>query len=220
MYFYSSTHCYWLLFSRSLDVFETNSTHVNDTWSKFEQANRHQNKTSLDFIWHVSWTSLVLPVTLLMMGQHQDCSCQFLYGYRTEVAIEASNIILMGDNFSLIINVIMWGCHINDTVCKFLQFWISTNILAIIITFVTGSSFVSGRCAERCSVALDYHGYLWRACAWDGPGFPSPAQLQARQEDGSATAHPQSLENPPPAPVIPYSHFCIWRVSPPYFKDR
>ena len=71
------------------------------------------------------------------MGQHQDCSCQFLYGYRTDVAIEASDIILMGDNFSSIVNVIMWGRRVNNAVHKFLQFWISTNILAVVITFVT-----------------------------------------------------------------------------------
>jgi P-type Ca2+ transporter type 2C len=55
----------------------------------------------------------------------------------TEVAKEASDIILMDDNFSSIVKAIMWGRCVNDAVRKFLQFQISTNITAVIITFVT-----------------------------------------------------------------------------------
>ncbi|KAG2052153.1 HAD-like protein [Suillus hirtellus] len=55
----------------------------------------------------------------------------------TEVAKEASNIILMDDNFSFIVKAIMWGRRMNDAVWKFLQFQISTNITAVVITSVT-----------------------------------------------------------------------------------
>ncbi|KAF9457841.1 hypothetical protein BDZ94DRAFT_1325934 [Collybia nuda] len=55
----------------------------------------------------------------------------------TEVAKEASDIILMDDNFSSIVKAIMWGRCVNDAVRKFLQFQISTNVTAVIITFVT-----------------------------------------------------------------------------------
>lgn len=55
----------------------------------------------------------------------------------TEVAKEASDIILMDDNFSSIVKAIVWGRCVNDAVRKFLQFQISTNITAVIITFVT-----------------------------------------------------------------------------------
>ncbi|KIP10478.1 hypothetical protein PHLGIDRAFT_84980 [Phlebiopsis gigantea 11061_1 CR5-6] len=55
----------------------------------------------------------------------------------TEVAKEASDIILMDDNFSSIVQAIMWGRCVNDAVRKFLQFQISTNITAVIITFVS-----------------------------------------------------------------------------------
>lgn len=57
----------------------------------------------------------------------------------TEVAKEASDIILMDESFS-IVKAIMWGRYINDAVRKFLQFLISTNITAVIITFVTAIS--------------------------------------------------------------------------------
>jgi Ca2+-transporting ATPase len=55
----------------------------------------------------------------------------------TEVAKEASDIILMDDNFSSIVSAIMWGRCVNDAVRKFLQFQINTNITAVLITFIT-----------------------------------------------------------------------------------
>ncbi|KZT01381.1 calcium-translocating P-type ATPase [Laetiporus sulphureus 93-53] len=60
----------------------------------------------------------------------------------TEVAKEASDIILMDDNFASIVKAIMWGRCVNDAVRKFLQFQISTNITAVVITFV--STIASG----------------------------------------------------------------------------
>ncbi|KAG2355509.1 hypothetical protein BDR07DRAFT_1303134 [Suillus spraguei] len=54
-----------------------------------------------------------------------------------EVAKEASDIILMDDNFSSIVKAIMWGRCVNDAVRKFLQFQVSTNITAVVITSVT-----------------------------------------------------------------------------------
>ncbi|KAI0033543.1 hypothetical protein K488DRAFT_47506 [Vararia minispora EC-137] len=56
----------------------------------------------------------------------------------TEVAKEASNIILMDDNFASIVKAIMWGRAVNDAVCKFLQFQVSVNVIAVIVTLVSG----------------------------------------------------------------------------------
>ncbi|KAL5113645.1 plasma membrane calcium [Pleosporales sp. CAS-2024a] len=55
----------------------------------------------------------------------------------TEVAREASSIILMDDNFASIITALMWGRAVNDAVQKFLQFQITVNITAVILAFVT-----------------------------------------------------------------------------------
>jgi P-type Ca2+ transporter type 2C len=55
----------------------------------------------------------------------------------TEVAKEASDVILMDDNFSSIVKAIMWGRCVNDAVRKFLQFQITTNIVAVVITFAS-----------------------------------------------------------------------------------
>ncbi|TKA64562.1 hypothetical protein B0A49_08263, partial [Cryomyces minteri] len=48
----------------------------------------------------------------------------------TEVAKEASAIILMDDNFSSIVKALMWGRAVNDAVKKFLQFQLTVNITA------------------------------------------------------------------------------------------
>ena len=55
----------------------------------------------------------------------------------TEVAKEASDIILMDDNFSNIVKAIMWGRCVNDALRKFLQFQISANVTAVLITFIS-----------------------------------------------------------------------------------
>ena len=55
----------------------------------------------------------------------------------TEVAKEASDIILMDDNFASIITAIMWGRAVNDAVRKFLQFQLSVNIVAVLLTFIS-----------------------------------------------------------------------------------
>ena len=58
----------------------------------------------------------------------------------TEVAKEASSIILLDDNFSSTITALMWGRAVNDAVKKFLQFQITVNITAVILTFVSAVS--------------------------------------------------------------------------------
>ncbi|KAG0201649.1 hypothetical protein BGX33_010182 [Mortierella sp. NVP41] len=55
----------------------------------------------------------------------------------TEVAKEASAIILMDDNFSSIVKAILWGRAVNDAVKKFLQFQLTVNVAAVILTLVT-----------------------------------------------------------------------------------
>ncbi|KAI9595668.1 hypothetical protein BDF19DRAFT_334905, partial [Syncephalis fuscata] len=63
----------------------------------------------------------------------------------TEVAKEASSIILMDDNFASIVKAIMWGRSVNDAVKKFLQFQLTVNITAVLLTFVSAiSSALSG----------------------------------------------------------------------------
>ncbi|KAL2755929.1 hypothetical protein ACRALDRAFT_1050792 [Sodiomyces alcalophilus JCM 7366] len=58
----------------------------------------------------------------------------------TEVAKEASAIILMDDNFNSIVKALMWGRAVNDAVKRFLQFQLTVNVTAVILTFVTAVS--------------------------------------------------------------------------------
>lgn len=55
----------------------------------------------------------------------------------TEVAKEASDIIIMDDNFASIVNAIKWGRTVNDAVKKFLQFQLTVNVTAVALTFIT-----------------------------------------------------------------------------------
>ena len=56
----------------------------------------------------------------------------------TEVAKEASDIILLDDNFSTIVTAIMWGRNIYASVRKFLQFQLTVNVVAVFIAFIGG----------------------------------------------------------------------------------
>lgn len=58
----------------------------------------------------------------------------------TEVAKEASSIVLMDDSFSSVVKAIVWGRHVNDSVKKFLQFQLSVNISAVFVTFISAVS--------------------------------------------------------------------------------
>ncbi|KAI5467732.1 putative calcium P-type ATPase [Mariannaea sp. PMI_226] len=58
----------------------------------------------------------------------------------TEVAKEASAIILMDDNFTSIVKALKWGRAVNDAVKRFLQFQLTVNITAVILTFVSAVS--------------------------------------------------------------------------------
>ncbi|CAG8516926.1 1947_t:CDS:10 [Dentiscutata erythropus] len=55
----------------------------------------------------------------------------------TEVAKEASSIILMDDNFNSIVKALRWGRAVNDSVRKFLQFQLTVNIAAVVISFIS-----------------------------------------------------------------------------------
>ncbi|ORY03426.1 calcium-translocating P-type ATPase [Basidiobolus meristosporus CBS 931.73] len=58
----------------------------------------------------------------------------------TEVAKEASSIILMDDNFSSIVKAVSWGRSVNDAVKKFLQFQLTVNVTAVVLAFVSAVS--------------------------------------------------------------------------------
>ena len=54
----------------------------------------------------------------------------------TEVAREAADIILLDDNFTSIVQAVLWGRNIYDSVRKFLQFQLTINVVAVFTVFV------------------------------------------------------------------------------------
>ncbi|KAI7872032.1 PMCA-type calcium-translocating P-type ATPase [Spinellus fusiger] len=73
----------------------------------------------------------------------------------TEVAKEASDIILMNDNFTSILQALKWGRAVNDGVRKFLTFQLTVNITAVFI------SFVSALASENSESILSAVQLLW-----------------------------------------------------------
>jgi Ca2+-transporting ATPase len=55
----------------------------------------------------------------------------------TDVAKEASDIVILDDNFSSIVKSVMWGRAVFDNIRKFLQFQLTVNAVALTLTFVT-----------------------------------------------------------------------------------
>eukprot|EP01041_Mallomonas_annulata_P004761 gene4761-9467_t len=54
----------------------------------------------------------------------------------TKVAQGASDIVILDDKFSSIVRAIMWGRSIYDAIRKFLQFQLTVNVVALIISFI------------------------------------------------------------------------------------
>ena len=53
----------------------------------------------------------------------------------TDVAKNASDIVLTDDNFCSILTAVKYGCNIFDSVRKFLQFQMTVNLVAMFIVF-------------------------------------------------------------------------------------
>uniref|UniRef100_A0A0X3PBV0 Calcium-transporting ATPase n=1 Tax=Schistocephalus solidus TaxID=70667 RepID=A0A0X3PBV0_SCHSO len=60
----------------------------------------------------------------------------------TDVAKEASDIILTDDNFTSIVKAVMWGRNVYDSIAKFLQFQLTVNCVAVIVAFI-GACFIT-----------------------------------------------------------------------------
>lgn len=57
----------------------------------------------------------------------------------TDVAKEAADIVLMDDNFASIVKAAMWGRNIYDNIRKFLQFQLTVNVVAVMITVISSA---------------------------------------------------------------------------------
>ena len=58
----------------------------------------------------------------------------------TAVAKEASDIVILDDNFSSIVSSIKWGRCVYDNIRKFLQFQLTVNVVALLLVFIAAVS--------------------------------------------------------------------------------
>ena len=83
----------------------------------------------------------------------------------TDVAKEASDIILTDDNFSSIVKAVMWGRNVYDSIEKFLQFQLTVNVVAVTVAFL-GACAINVGCIytvneliiflETCTINVRY----------------------------------------------------------------
>mmetsp|Transcript_1653 Transcript_1653/g.5749 ORF Transcript_1653/g.5749 Transcript_1653/m.5749 type:complete len:1123 (-) Transcript_1653:239-3607(-) len=55
----------------------------------------------------------------------------------TRVAKEASDIVILDDNFNSIVKAVLWGRSIFENIRKFLQFQVTVNVVALVLTVIT-----------------------------------------------------------------------------------
>lgn len=73
-----------------------------------------------------------------MVVKHFSSALQGIAG--TDVAKEASDIILTDDNFASIVKAVSWGRNVYDSISKFLQFQLTVNLVAVTLTLVSAIS--------------------------------------------------------------------------------
>jgi len=54
----------------------------------------------------------------------------------TQVAANASDIIIQDDNFASIVKACMWGRNVYDNIRRFLQFQLTVNVVALVTAFI------------------------------------------------------------------------------------
>lgn len=78
----------------------------------------------------------------------------------TDVAKDASDIIILDDRFASIARAVLWGRSVYDNVQKFLQFQMTVNVVALLLTFIAavmqqvGCSTAPGRMRPARSLPL------------------------------------------------------------------
>jgi Ca2+-transporting ATPase len=115
----------------------------------------------------------------------------------TEVAKEASAIVLMDDNFSSILKSLMWGRAVNDSVRKFLQFQLTVNITAVVL------SFISAVASDDNQSVLSAVQLLWVNLIMD-----TLAALALATEPPS----PDVLKRYPTSKSAPLINFNMWKM--------
>ena len=104
-------------------------------------------------------------IVILLMQKDKKVFSKALYSFYfflslqgiagTDVAKEASDIILTDDNFSSIVKAVMWGRNVYDSIAKFLQFQLTVNVVAVIIAF-TGACAIEDSPLKVCGTYFKF----------------------------------------------------------------
>ncbi|KAI8899377.1 hypothetical protein BC833DRAFT_524800 [Globomyces pollinis-pini] len=107
----------------------------------------------------------------------------------TQIAMNASDIVLLDDNFTSIVQAIRWGRNVLCTIRKFLQFQLGINLTAVIATFVgsvaTGQSPLSTVQLLWINLIMDSFGAV--GLASDDPSPNILEEKPQRRSDGLLT---------------------------------
>lgn len=66
----------------------------------------------------------------------KNASVGFSMNGGTEVAKNASDVVILDDNFSTIVTAMRWGRNVRDNISKFLQFQMTVNVAAVVVSFI------------------------------------------------------------------------------------
>ena len=138
----------------------------------------------------------------------------------TEVAKEASDIVLMDDNFVSIVKAIMWGRAVNDAVRRLIQFQATSTFSAVVVTLVSalaGSSFEDSvlGAVQLLWVAIIINTFAALALAMDPA---TPAVLARKPERRDAPLFTVDMikqilgQSAYQVAIILASHFCGDRI--------
>jgi magnesium-transporting ATPase (P-type) len=82
----------------------------------------------------------------------------------TDVAKEASDIVILDDKFSSIVKAVLWGRCVYDNIRKFLQFQLTVNVVALVLVFIaactTGSTPLNAIMMLWVNLIMDTMGAL------------------------------------------------------------
>jgi len=104
----------------------------------------------------------------------------------TDIARNASDMIILDDNFVSVVKATMWGRNVNDNIRKFLQFQVTVNIVGVLLTFI-GAAFSAANKSPLTSVQL-----LWLNLIMDTLAALALATEQPSEEVLNRPPRPKS----------------------------
>ena len=102
----------------------------------------------------------------------------------TEVAKEASKIVLLDDSFATIVKAVQWGRSLYENIQRFIQFQLTINVSALTIAFLGTAALRRQGAVHGAAIAVDqrHHGHV----RVDRPVFGAAARR------GDATCRPSA----------------------------